>query len=287
MPSMRTSSIKSHSFLRSTNRVANTSTFFSRARSLSFSIVSIVAIPRRAEIDFPQTLRHASRAEGLELSHASSTSRSPVIPPHKALASVNVWRNAKVLISKPLTRATATSLHFVEHQQYFVRFGKLAQALKKAVRWNLNATLSLNRFNQNRTRLVVDEFLYRVEIAKKENSEIPQQAALSLRDISCAGGGRRTNRATVEAAFESNDFVFLRPTMQSRQFDCSLVRLCARVAEKGLTQKLRSESSFAQCPLCFHVPRVWYMNEFGNLILDGCDHPWRAMPQSIASPSRK
>ena len=105
----------------------------------------------------------------------------------------DIRHDAGVLIGKPLARAAAAALHFIENQQQFVLVGQLPQAFQETIRRNADAAFALDRLDQNRARLVVDELLDGIQIAERRVRKTGQQRARSLRDIS-AGPSRSSRR---------------------------------------------------------------------------------------------
>ena len=104
----------------------------------------------------------------------------------------DVGLDAEVLIGEPLARAAAAGLHFVEDQQQARARRPICRSpCKKAGGRNADAAFALDRLDQDRARLVVDELARRRPGRRTARRRSPAAAGRALRDTS-AGPWRVT-----------------------------------------------------------------------------------------------
>src|SRR5690349_6685198 len=105
-----------------------------------------------------------------------------------------------------MTGSTEATLHFVENQQRAVLTTTEAQRLQEFLRQIDRAADALNRFDDHRSRLIVDHRAELVDIGGLDECDIERLARERIPLLVCTprnSAGR--SRASMEAAFDRND----------------------------------------------------------------------------------
>ena len=151
----------------------------------------------------------------------------------------NIGGNAVVHVCVHLTCASVARLHLVNHKENVIFLGKRRSLLHKFTLQHIYAALALNALDKYAANLIVlNGFAHRVKIVcscmNKAGCKRLKKLVI-MRLTGCRKGGKRSAMKTVFKRYNSAVFaaLFLRAVLACN-FNCTLVCLRARVAEKDL-----------------------------------------------------
>src|SRR5262245_21363107 len=124
-----------------------------------------------------------------------------------------------MLIGEPLTSPPTAALDFVEDEEQVVFVRQIAQRFEKASWWNPNATLALDRFDQNCAGFAVDKLPHTFEVAVVRVRKAAQERPDPFVVLRLCRSARCAVRSTVESATKSNDFVAAVFRVQAGELD--------------------------------------------------------------------
>src|SRR5579883_321533 len=122
----------------------------------------------------------------------------------------NVGSNPVKLVSKELPGAANAGLHLVQHQEKTMRVAKLTQRAQEARRWRANASLTLDRFDQNSARLRPDCGFHRFDVTKWNRVEARDPWTETIEVFRVARCADRRQRSSMEGPSEGYDVEFFR-----------------------------------------------------------------------------
>ena len=158
---------------------------------------------------------------------------------------------------------------------------------RKSFGRNANAAFSLDWFNQDGGRLIVDLGRDGVEVAEGGIDKAWQKRADAFVVLWLGRGGDCCVGTTVKTALEGDDLVLCGRTVQAGQFDGGFVGFGSRIAEKRLAAKAPLAQQLGPLALGLHVPGIRHMDEFGDLLLNSFYHGRGTVAQQIAAPAGK
>ena len=132
-------------------------------------------------------------------------------------------------MGKPHARATNARLHLVKDEKCAVRIACGTRRSKVSARGRDHTTFTLDRFKEHRRRVIRHCRRQRIRVAKGHSNDVARKGAKGILLGRLCGQGERPHGAAVEGALRDNDPV---SPGASRQLDCGLVCLSARIAEE-------------------------------------------------------
>ena len=201
--------------------------------------------------------------------------------------SQHIWLHTSLLIAKPCARAAHAGLHFIKHQQQTMFITQISQSLQEARFRNAHTAFTLNRFNQDSGRFMIDQALYAFDIIHLGIAKTGQHGTEAFVILRLSSSRQSSESTTMETVFEGdNSESSLSRPVQSCQLDRRLIRFCSAVAEERLT-KAASAKELGKSSLLLDVPGVGHMNQRRRLLLNGLhNRRWR-IPQDVAAPARE
>ena len=149
----------------------------------------------------------------------------------------DVGRNARGLMGKEMARAAHAALHLVEDQEQAVPVAQGPQPPQASRRNGPNATLALDRFDQDRRRFRSDHLFDRVVIGKGNLIEAVDLGSKAIEIFLLPARRQRRERPAVERAFEGEDPVAFRMAgggvIFARHFDGAFKRFSPGIGEEN------------------------------------------------------
>ncbi len=186
-----------------------------------------------------------------------------------------------------MSGAADAALHLVEEEQQIVLIAKRAQAAEEFGRADVNAAFALNRLDEDRGRLVVDECGERFEIIEFAEHKTRYERTKSLLDFFLRSGAHAAVGAAVEGAFGADDFraftlfAALGDAVEPREFDQGFVGLGAAVTEKNAARAGVADETLRELALIGMTEKIADVDERGGLGLHGGDPTRVAMAKGI------
>ncbi len=197
----------------------------------------------------------------------------------------DVGLHAQLFIGKQRPRSPHSCLDFVENQENILLRAELPQILQIGLIGDMHASLTLDRLQHDRGRLVRHERFDRRKIVEGRIDKPRNERLKAFLHFFLAGRRQRRHRAAVERVLHRDDLepvrtVLLMP-VAPRQLDRRFVRLRAAVAEKDPVGARMIDQHLGESDLRLGVVEIRHMDQLRRLALDRLHQIRMAVAQDI------